>query len=960
MTPEQWEKVGQVFEAASVLEPEERSSFLDKACGKDEALRREVQSLLEVEGSAGSFLGAGAMEDAAQGLAEENAPSLAGETLGRYELLSLIGAGGMGQVYRARDMALKRDVAVKVLLNSFLQNGELLQRFNQEARAASALNHPNIVTIHEIGEVDGCHFIVGEYIEGETLRQRLVRGRVQIIEAIDVATGIAEGLAAAHTVGVIHRDIKPENIVLRPDGYVKILDFGLAKLNERQANDLSTSARFNTKSGVVMGTPRYMSPEQARGLTVDARTDVWSSGVVLYEMVAGRAPFEGQTNSDVIAAILEREPASLTSHASDVPSELQKIVGKALRKNQDERYQGIKDMLVDLKSVRRELDSENLSARIRRNNASAALMLAALVLGVAGIGYAAYVIYYLFSPTTRGTVSPSMKVVPFTSFPGREDHAAFSPDGNQIAFVWDGEKGDNPDIYVKSVGGERSLRLTSDPAIEIRPAWSPDGQRIAFVRIIPSEPSFTIFVVSALGTTPERKLLSLSRTPSTIAWSPDGEFIAISDAPSSRECPGIVLFSPETGEKRNLTSPPGQFGADSHPAFSPDGMTLAFVRENTPVTGDIHVVSVAGGEPRRVTYDNARHYFDSGVVGGLAWTADGRAIIFSSTRGGTPGLWRVAVSGGEPERLAAGGDNTYYPTISRQGHRLAYTQLFGATPVYRIKVPDSTSGPGVATRLIASTQADGSPLYSPDGKRIAFKSHRSGNPEIWVCGSEGQNPSRLTSFAKGSAVNPRWSPDGKQIAFDYREAGDDSDVYVLSIDEGVPRRITTEASDDGLPSWSRDGRWIYFASNRGGDEQVWKEPAEGGEAVQVTKHGGSTTFESADGKFLYYSKDPVAQGVWRVPVDGGEEVLVLDQPGAGVWRSWALSDDGIYFINRKSKGGPAVEFFSCDSLEIRRVVRLEGTNEFVSGLAISPDRRWILYTQQDPISSDIMLVENFY
>jgi Tol biopolymer transport system component/DNA-binding winged helix-turn-helix (wHTH) protein len=569
-------------------------------------------------------------------------------------------------------------------------------------------------------------------------------------------------------------------------------------------------------------------------------------------------------------------------------------------------------------------------------------------------------LYYLFSlTTTKGPAAPSVKVVPFTSFPGREDHAAFSPDGNQIAFVWDGEKGDNPDIYVKSVGGESPLRLTSDPGIDIRPAWSPDGQKIAFVRVIPSEPSFTIFVVSALGTPPERKLLSLTREPSTIAWSPDGKLIAVSDAPSSQEHPGIVLFSLETGEKRNLTSPPAHSWRDSQPAFSPDGKTLAFVRENTPVTGDIHVVPVTGGEPRRVTYDNATHTFTNGIIGGLAWTADGREIIFSSTRGGIPSLWRVAVSGGDQARLAEGGDNTYYPTVSRQGHRLAYTQLFGGTPVYRIEVPNSTGRPHLATRLIASTQTAASPQYSPDGKRIAFDSNRSGNREIWVSDSEGQKLSCLTSFGRGVAGTPRWSPDGKQIAFDFREAGD-ADVYVLSIEERVPRRITMEPSDDSVPSWSKDGRWIYFESNRSGDQQVWKVPAEGGESLQVTKLGGSTAFESADGKYLYYSKGRVAHGVWRVPVEGGEETLVLDRPGAGSWGAWALVDDGIYFINGKSKAGPAVEFFGFDRREIRRIVGLEGINEFVSGFAVSPDRRWILYTQPDPISSDIMLVEDFY
>ena len=233
MTPERWEQVCKIFDAAAALRPEQRSSFLDQACGQDEALRREVKSLLGPEGPTGDFLGAGPMEYFARVLAEENAPSLIGQKLGRYELLSLIGAGGMGEVYRARDSALKRDVAVKVLPSSFSKVVDRLQRFKQEARAASALNHPNIVTIHEVGEVDGCHFIVGEYVEGETLRERLKRSRMVLNEVLDVATQISAALAAAHTVGVIHRDIKPENIMLRPDDYVKILDFGLAKPSER-------------------------------------------------------------------------------------------------------------------------------------------------------------------------------------------------------------------------------------------------------------------------------------------------------------------------------------------------------------------------------------------------------------------------------------------------------------------------------------------------------------------------------------------------------------------------------------------------------------------------------------------------------------------------------------------------------------------------------------------------------
>lgn len=556
------------------------------------------------------------------------------------------------------------------------------------------------------------------------------------------------------------------------------------------------------------------------------------------------------------------------------------------------------------------------------------------------------------------TAHPTMRVVPFTSFPGREDQAALSPDGNQVAFVWEGEKADNADIYVKSINGDRPLRITSDPAIDVRPTWSPDAQRIAFVRFTPSDYKCAVFVASALGTAPERMLFSLNTVLATLSWSPDGKYIATAESIARKTPSHIVLFSLETGEKRNLTTPPDQYWADSTPAFSPDSKTVAFVRENTPITGDIYVIPVTGGEPHRVTNDNARHTFNNAIVGGVAWTVDGKEIIFSSSRGGTPSLWRVGISGGEPERLAVGGANTFYPSVSLRGNRLVYTQMSGGTPVYRIAVTAASSQKAQPVKLLASTREDQSPRYSPDGKKIAFQSDRSGNSEIWIGDSEGQNLTQLTFFGKGQAGTPQWSSDGKQIAFDYRAEGR-ADVYVVNVAGGVPRRMTTESSDDSVPSWSRDGKYIYFASDRGGDQQLWKLPSEGGAAVQLTHQGGFVSFESADGKYLYYCKG-LGPGIWKLPVEGGQEVSVLsDEPQDGCWGQWALADnDGIYFI--KARQRPAtIEFFSFATARITTVVDLDKVVDFVSGFAISPDRHEILYAKRDPINSDIMLVENF-
>src|SRR6266496_3115014 len=358
MTPERWEQVGGLYRAALDLQPDERASFLDEACGDNEALRQEVESLLAAEGGAGDFLDAGAMKDAAKMLVGESSLMLVGKELGHYHLLSLLGSGGMGEVYLAEDARLKRKVALKLLPRDLTANQDRLRRFEQEAHTASALNHPNILTIHEIGEAEDRRFMAAEFVDGGTLRSRMSSGPLKIGEALSIAEQVASALAAAHDAGIIHRDIKPENIMVRRDGIVKVLDFGLAKLmpqGEGGAED-ATRQLVKTSPGMVMGTVAYMSPEQARGLQVDVRTDIFSLGVLIYEMVAGRLPFEGLNTNEIMASILnDKEPTPLARYARGVPTELERIIEKSLRKDSEQRYQTIKDMLLDLKSLKQHL-----------------------------------------------------------------------------------------------------------------------------------------------------------------------------------------------------------------------------------------------------------------------------------------------------------------------------------------------------------------------------------------------------------------------------------------------------------------------------------------------------------------------------------------------------------------------------------------------------------------------------
>jgi Tol biopolymer transport system component len=545
--------------------------------------------------------------------------------------------------------------------------------------------------------------------------------------------------------------------------------------------------------------------------------------------------------------------------------------------------------------------------------------------------------------------------IPLTTYRGQELQPSFSPDGNQVAFSWDGEKQDNWDVYVKLIGTPGPpLRLTTDPRPEWSPAWSPDGRWIAFCRMV-AEDRADVFVIPALGGGPERKITDVRAVlvggpyRPALTWSSDGSYLALSDRVDPAEPWALFLVSVESGESLRLTSPPREALGDFPAAFAPDGQTIAFMRDFTWDVRDLFLVPFNGApttlqEPRRLTMGRR--------VRNAAWSSDGKDLIFSSGSMGISAgdLWRVHANGSSPAERLPFGENGIFPAISLQTGRLAYARGQEDASIWRIELGNpegAVSNVTSAIPLIQSTRIDHNAQYSPDGKSIAFQSDRSGNYEIWVCNADGTNQFPLTSLGVLSGT-PRWSPDGERIVFDSNKEGN-FDIYVIPARGGKPMRLTTNPTSDAIPSYSRDGKWIYFASDRGGDTQVWKVPAVGGKAEQVTKRGGFVAFEAPHGRTLYYMKSNISD-LWSMPSTGGEERRVVESV---YQRAFVVAENGVYF--RATPNSIAFHNFATNKTKtIYTTDKLYGL-----GLSVSADGRWMLYTHLDSEDSDLMLVENF-
>jgi serine/threonine protein kinase/Tol biopolymer transport system component len=922
MKPERWRQVDQLFQAALERAPEDRSAFINEACGDDDSLRREVEALLAADGEARSLIETPAYAVAAPLIVGGDAPTLLGKTIGHYQIISLVGKGGMGEVYRAEDTHLRREVAIKVLPDEFAKDVGRLRRFEQEARAASALNHPNILTIHEIGEVDGAHYIVSEFVEGETLRALIERGRLDIRQAIVIAEQAAGALSVAHGAGIIHRDIKPENVMVRPDGLVKVLDFGLAKLTERPAaaaevdSQAETIARLSTETGVVMGTASYMSPEQTRGQKVDARTDIFSLGVVLYEMIAGRRPFEGATTSDVMAAILTTEPAPLSQHAPKAPPELERIVAKALRKDREERYQIVTDLLVDLKDLKRELELETKSGRagrsktdaearatssaeyllgeIKRRKRGVILALAALLVIGASIAY------WLFQLIDPPAAPPQAMKITRLTHTGKAMRAAISPDGKYVAHVM--EEAGRQSLWLRHIATNSDTQIVAPAEVDYSSVtFSPDGNFLYYVRGKPSygrnrrlDITGALYKATILGKD-EKRLIE--KVTGFITFSPDGNLIAfLRSYPSQKKSALIVANVDGTGEKELATRDlAGGFGGGG-PAWSPDGKIIVCDITNiTPITyRSVVGVRVADGVETPIT----SHRWD-GLIIRVVWLPDGSGllVIGAERNAGLKQVWRLSWPDGKAQKLT--NDLSDYADLS-----LTADSATLATAQTDRQVNIWIAPGGDASRAIKLTSGAGREdgvrclVWTPDSK-IVYRSLAGAGPNVWIMEADGTGNKQL-SFNDSANLDPAVSADGRHIAWTASPKGA-RNIWRMDIDGGNPKQLTAGIGE-WHPQYSPDGKWLVYA---GHSSLLWKTPLDGGAPVQLTSGLSWRPSISLDGKLIAFNRQDEASGQFKIavmPFEGGEPIKVFDIP-AGPYRPIVWTPDGRAVAYPATRGG---------------------------------------------------------
>jgi Tol biopolymer transport system component len=892
MDQERWQKAEELFHAALERRPNAREAFLDGACVADAELRRQVELLLRNVEEAGSFLERPALETTAT----LTSVALLGRQFGPYRILSPLGSGGMGEVYRAHDNKLGRDVAIKTLPAEFARDPERLARFRREARTLASLNHPNIAAIYGLEESGEADWLVLELVEGETLR-----GPVSIPDALRFAEQIAEALVAAHEKGIVHRDLKPANVKVTPQGRVKVLDFGLAKaiLGSEEARDLSqlgTATNGETLAGRIVGTPGYMSPEQARGKDVDQRTDIWAFGCVLYELLTGKRAFQGETIPHTIEAVLEREP-DWQALPAKTPAKIRDLLRQCLQKDAGRRLNAIAEARETIEKAQRGWSRWRVA------------MIAAAALALLAAGAA-----WVLKPTPPAAVRAEFSRV--TSQPGVEWFPSLSPDGKWLVYAADSGLA-NRRIYLQSVNSQNALDLTRDStADDDQPAFSPDGERIAFRS---SRDGGGIFVMGRTGDA-ARRVTRMGFNPS---WSPDGTQLAFTTANVGLypQNPGagneLWTVAVSTGETRRLLNEDAVL-----PSWSPHNQRIAFTRGmGSGAQGGVWTIPAKGGTATPVTGDPARNW-------NPVWSPDGKYLYFVSDRSGTMNLWRVPIdeaSGktlAEPEPITTPATYLAHPSLSADGKRIAYSSVLIAANIQQLTLDTSIAIKGDPAWVTSGSRLWSTPDPSPDGEWVVFYSLTQPEGQLYVSHPDGTGLRQVTNDMAVDRA-PRWSPDGKWIAFFSNRSGRLA-LWKIRPDGSELQQIS-EGGGGYYPTWSPDGSRIaalYGLEGPQDKQAVWifdpnrpwkQQTAE----VLPTLDGSPVPFAatswSADGERLAGMLDDRGHGgIATYSLRSHKYESLTD---FGQWPAWLPDNRHVLFV----ADGKAFFVFDTRSKQVRKI-----------------------------------------